>query len=124
MSVRIAGSSEEPLLRHEGEYWTVVYEGTTVRLRSSKGLIYLERLLRHPGRPFHVLDLAERRPATSPSASAVTVERARKAVTNRIRQTVVRIATVHAALGVHLGNAVHTGTRCVYTPDRPTRWAE
>jgi hypothetical protein len=47
----------------------------------------------------------------------------RKAVTNRIRQTVARIWVVHDALGLHLGNAVHTGTRCVYTPDRPVRWS-
>ena len=37
-----------------------------------------------------------------------------KAVTNRIRQTVERIRAVHAALGLHLGNAVHTGTRCLH----------
>jgi hypothetical protein len=49
---------------------------------------------------------------------------ARKAVTNRIRQTVSRIASGHQTLGLHLRNAVHTGTWCVYTPERPTRWSK
>ena len=49
-------------------------------------------------------------------------ERARKAVTNRIRQAVVRIGAAHERLGLHFANAVHTGSRCAYTPDRPTPW--
>jgi hypothetical protein len=49
-------------------------------------------------------------------------ERTRKAVTNRIRQAVARIGQAHEALGLHLGNTVHTGGRCAYTPDRPMRW--
>ena len=36
--------------RQEGEYWTVVFEGSVVRLRDAKGLRYLARLLAHPGR--------------------------------------------------------------------------
>jgi hypothetical protein len=50
-------------------------------------------------------------------------ERARKAVTNRIRQSIARIASTHATLGVHLANTVHTGTRCAYTPEWPVRWS-
>ena len=123
------------LIRREGEYWTIAYDGTVVRLRDTKGLRYLDHLLRHPGRVFPVWELlaavgrvgaaepqAEDTPVFVPAAS-LEAERARKAVTNRIRQTVERIRTVHAALGLHLGNAVHTGTACVYTPDRPTRWS-
>jgi tetratricopeptide (TPR) repeat protein len=45
------------VIRREGEYWTVVYEGSLVRLRDSKGLRYLAALLANPGREFHVLDL-------------------------------------------------------------------
>src|SRR5262249_2908860 len=33
------------------------YEGNALRLRDAKGLHYLALLLRHPGRPFHALDL-------------------------------------------------------------------
>jgi hypothetical protein len=49
-------------------------------------------------------------------------ERVRKAVTNRIRDSLDRIASEHDALGRHLANAVHTGTFCSYTPERPTAW--
>lgn len=43
--------------RREGDYWSVVFEGHTVRLRDLKGMRYLARLLADPGREFHVLDL-------------------------------------------------------------------
>ncbi len=43
--------------RCEGDYWCVTFEGQTVRLRDSKGLRYIGRLLADPGRAFHVLDL-------------------------------------------------------------------
>ena len=119
-----------PVFRRDGNYWTIAYDTAVVRLRDAKGLRYLEPLLRHPGRSFHVAELIGvtacpdgRRPATDDGAAAA-VERTRKAVTNRIRQTLARIANVHHALGLHLRNAVHTGTRCVYAPERPTRWSE
>ena len=43
--------------RREGDYWTVDYGASVVRMRDAKGLGYLARLLRHPHREFHVLDL-------------------------------------------------------------------
>lgn len=43
--------------RHDGELWTLEYDGATVRLRSAKGLHDLARLLAEPAREFHVLDL-------------------------------------------------------------------
>jgi hypothetical protein len=118
-----------PVFRREGDYWTIAYDAAVVRLRDAKGLRYLEALLRQPGHSFHVTELI--RAAACPDGrrrtedgTAAAVERTRKAVTNRIRQTLVRITSVHQVLGVHLRNAVHTGTRCVYTPERPTRWSE
>ena len=45
------------VLRREGDYWSLSFEGHTVALRDLKGLHYLARLLAHPGREFHVLDL-------------------------------------------------------------------
>ena len=45
------------MFRREGDYWSVVFEGHTVRVRDLKGMRYLARLLAHPGRDFHVLDL-------------------------------------------------------------------
>ena len=116
-----------PVFRREGDYWTIAYDAAVVRLRDAKGLRYLEPLLRHPGRSFHVADLISvaacpngRQPVVG-DGGAEAVERARKAVTNRIRQTLARIATVDQVLGLHLHNAVHTGTHCAYTPERPTR---
>ena len=49
-----AGTS---LFRREGDYWSVVFEGRTVRVRDLKGIRYLARLLAAPDRDFHVLDL-------------------------------------------------------------------
>ena len=43
--------------RREGDYWTVSFEGHTVRVRDLKGMRYLARLLADPGREYHVLDL-------------------------------------------------------------------
>jgi tetratricopeptide (TPR) repeat protein len=41
----------------EGDYWSIVFEGHTIRMRDLKGLRYLSRLLADPGREFHVMDL-------------------------------------------------------------------
>jgi tetratricopeptide (TPR) repeat protein len=53
----------------EGEYWTISYEGKVQRLRDSKGLRVLARLLANPGRPYSSLDL-ERMGATGDEATA------------------------------------------------------
>ena len=117
--------------RREGEYWTIAYAGLVVRLRDTKGLQYLGHLLGDPGREFPVEELAGL--VTTGSAGTRgrvgtlangdgTIERTRKAVTNRIRQAVARIGEAHEALGLHLGNTIHTGGLCVYTPERPMRW--
>jgi len=45
------------VFRRVGEYWEVVFEGSTARLRDSKGLRYVARLLADQGRDLHVLDL-------------------------------------------------------------------
>ena len=50
------GGAEEPPLtdlnvfRREGDYWSVSFEGRTVRVRDLKGIRYLARLLADPGR--------------------------------------------------------------------------
>lgn len=49
-------------------------------------------------------------------------ERARSAVTWRIRNAIRKIAKAHPRLGRHLENAVHTGTFCVYQPEAPIAW--
>ncbi len=52
-----APATSANVFRQEGEYWTVAYEGSVVRLKDSKGLRHLARLLAQPGRELHVTDL-------------------------------------------------------------------
>ncbi len=66
--------------------------------------------------------LAELRRATRPggasrSLGATTAERARKAVTGRIRDAIQRIGAVLPELGAHLDRSIRTGTACSYQPD-------
>ncbi|MGE5289362.1 MAG: ATP-binding protein [Micromonosporaceae bacterium] len=50
-------------------------------------------------------------------------ERARTAVTARIKDAIRRIDALHAPLGRHLSRSVRTGTFCVYEPEKPVRWS-
>jgi len=50
------------------------------------------------------------------------VEKARSAVTWRIRHAIARIEMLHPLLGAHLSNAIKTGTFCTYQPDRELYW--
>ncbi len=45
------------VFRREGDYWSLIFEDQTVRLRDLKGLHYLARLFADPGREFHVMEL-------------------------------------------------------------------
>ena len=49
-------------------------------------------------------------------------ERARSAVTWRIRSAISRVDAVHPALGRHLRNSIRTGTYCSYSPEQPVNW--
>lgn len=49
-------------------------------------------------------------------------ERARKAVTARIRDAITRIERTLPELGDHLQGSVQTGTWCSYTPTDPVHW--
>ena len=50
-------SPDAAIFGREGDYWSIGFEGRTARLRDSKGLQYLARLLAEPGRELHALDL-------------------------------------------------------------------
>jgi hypothetical protein len=50
-------------------------------------------------------------------------ERARTAVTARIKDAIRRIGEAHPDLGRHLARTVRTGTFCSYEPDQPARWS-
>jgi len=52
-----ASATTGTVFRREGDYWSVTFEGHTVRVRDLKGMRYLAQLLAHPSREFHVLDL-------------------------------------------------------------------
>jgi hypothetical protein len=49
-------------------------------------------------------------------------DRARKAVTMRIRAAIRTIGGLDPALGRHLTNAVQTGRLCSYQPETPVHW--
>lgn len=49
--------SHQCVFHRAGDYWSITFEGSTIRLRDLKGLRYLARLLSSPGHELHVLDL-------------------------------------------------------------------
>jgi hypothetical protein len=57
-----------------------------------------------------------------PRKSGHPAERARSAVTWRIRSALGKVEEAHPALGRHLRNSVRTGTFCSYRPERPGGW--
>jgi hypothetical protein len=52
-----APRSDVPALEQVGEIWRISYDGTTVLLRHSRGLVLLAHLVRCPGTNVHVRDL-------------------------------------------------------------------
>lgn len=51
-----------------------------------------------------------------------SAERARSAVTHRVKATIRQISKLHPQLGTHLAHAVNTGIYCSYRPEQPTAW--
>ena len=49
-------------------------------------------------------------------------ERARKAVSGRIREAMNRGVAVHPELGRHLRRSIRTGALCLYDPPEPINW--
>jgi TolB-like protein len=58
-----------------------------------------------------------------PRALGSAAERARSAVTWRIRSAIKKIAASHPRLGRHLENTVRTGTFCAYMPETLIDWS-
>jgi tetratricopeptide (TPR) repeat protein len=72
-------AADANVFRRQGDYWLVVFDGHTVRLRDLKGMRYLARLLAEPGREYHALDLAASeagRSANADNSDAARVPRA------------------------------------------------
>lgn len=189
-----AGQGGQRFLK-EGDVWSLTYAGASVRLRHSKGLQDIARLLASPVRPIAAVDLAAGVGATGtrlprdadlhqagdlgevvdtqardayrrrlreldttieqaedagdgeraanakaerdalvdhlraayglsgrPRRAGDPAERARTAVTGRIRDAIRHIEAAHPELGRHLRRSVRTGTVCVYEPDAPVTW--
>lgn len=113
------------VFRLEGDYWTIVFDGKTVRLRDSRGLRYVAALLRRPGESVHALDIVAFADGVVPTARpAGSPEAARLTVTKGIKAALARIAEHHPALGRHLEATLHRGYLCRYGPDPrfPTTW--
>lgn len=185
-----ASSPEAPpgegVLRREGEFWTIAFDGAVTRLKDSKGLRDIAVLLAVPGREVAALDLiaadagtptrvegdagemlddrarseyktriaelqseiddpgadpgrAERaREELAALAAQLSsayglggrarkagdpAERARKAVTERIREAIGKLARSNPTLHRHLKASIRTGTFCSYAPERPVTWS-
>ena len=54
--------------------------------------------------------------------TGTTAERARTAVTRRIRKAIAHLLDLHPPLGRHLDASIRTGTYCAYRPERPIGW--
>ncbi len=126
-SDRISTTSTVPfrdsIFRHEGEYWTVVYEETLFRLRDGKGLRYLAYLLSHPDERIYCGDLWSAA-GTHTAEATPSSERRRVAVTKRIKASIGKIATLHPGLAHHLSTRIKTGYFCIYVcdPRGPISW--
>jgi hypothetical protein len=60
----------ESRFRCEGDLWTIQFQDEVCRLKNSKGLHYLAKLLAHPGREFHALELLAVETASSDQVRA------------------------------------------------------
>jgi hypothetical protein len=172
------------VFRHEGDVWLVGLNGTSTRVRGTKGIRDIATLLARPAEEVHVLDLVAEGPTLRSEAAGDPIddvarssyrarlleidaelteadersdvgrsdrlhterealigelshayglggrtrrrgdsaERARSAVTQRIRDAITRIDALHPDLGAHLRRSIRTGTFCSYQPDRPAKW--
>jgi len=72
-------AQEELLFRREGEYWSIRFAGDVIRMKGSRGLGYLARLLANPGTEIHVLDLTTTLGSSPPRSGAMTAAEAAQA---------------------------------------------
>jgi hypothetical protein len=60
----------ENIFRREGDFWTLVFDHRTLRLKHSNGLLFVASLLRHPDREFHAAQLVAMLPSARANHSA------------------------------------------------------
>ncbi len=124
------GIDEQPaadlsIFRREGDYWSLVFEGRTVRVRDLKGLRYLARLLGHPGQEFHVLNLVAAETgsvAQAESGQAVGLSRTHSAMRARCSTCKPRTRTADASsrsktTSTRRAPSETRGGRCRQTPN-------
>jgi tetratricopeptide (TPR) repeat protein len=70
------GSTTPDRFQREGEYWTISFDGSVVRLKDSKGLRQIALLLAQPGRELHATDLETLVAGPSDAAPMATKSRA------------------------------------------------
>lgn len=126
----VVAQSDSPLLRREGEYWTIVFDEHLIRLRDRKGLHYLALLLGQPGEQVSATELSrvvDGHEAAGPAGVAGSTqgraasEAARVRVTRAVVAAVQQIRKHHESLGMHLLTTLRTGSACAYTPDSRVR---
>jgi predicted ATPase len=54
---RQSSAAQSGVFSQSGDYWTIGLETSRFLIKDIKGLHYLQRLLQHPGKEFHALDL-------------------------------------------------------------------
>jgi hypothetical protein len=125
------GSQHEQanVIRCDGEYWTLVFDGRGCHVRDTRGLHWLALLLRNPGQEFPVLtvETAGRGAASTADENRddpAATERARVRITRALQAARTRIAAAHPELGRHLDCTIRTGRVCSYVPDPrlPVEW--
>lgn len=177
LTAPVAPATRALQLAREGEVWAVAWRGQTHRLKDSRGLQLLARLVETPGVDVHVLELSSEGDAIESDAGPMldaaarrdyqdrleslddaidearshadrgrlekaeaerefllaelsravglggrerkvgsNTERARVAVTRRLRDAVDRIGKLAPELGTYLDRAVKTGTHCRFEP--------
>ncbi len=65
-----AGTEQANTFRRVGQAWEVAFRGQVAHIRHATGLVYIARLLGHPGQEFHAADLAAGQPARSGPSTA------------------------------------------------------
>jgi len=144
--ITIGDGAGSNVFRKEGDYWTVSFDGSMVRLHDTIGMHYISRLLANPAMDFAAQDLvaivqkageksrANRNTRASKGNGRakgdrqvredVARERARLMVTKRIKDVIGRIRQIHPELGRHLATSIRTGYTCSYVADdeHPNVW--
>ncbi|HUY39412.1 MAG TPA: hypothetical protein VMV13_11300, partial [Candidatus Binataceae bacterium] len=122
----------EGVFRCEGDYWTITLGGVEMRLRNTKGLLYLAHLLARPGQSVAADELARigstagktRERRTPGIGGDAASGRSRVMVTKAIKAAIRKIRSLDISVGHNLAISIHTGYSCVYEPApiHPVRW--